>query len=88
MEFHWDHNKSESNRDKLGLDFAAIHEFDWATAVVHRSDRFQEERYTAIGYIGPGLRLWVVVFTPRGDTFRIISIRPASRQERDEYAKS
>ena len=67
MEFEWDANKSESNRASHGVDFTVISNFRWESSVIIRSDRFGEERYVALGYIGSDSRLWTIVYTPRGD---------------------
>ena len=51
--------------------------FGWDTAIVNPDDRNSEPRWVAYGFIG--VRLYVVVFTERGDNIRIISLRKANR---------
>ena len=60
--------------------------FEWATALIERSDRFQEVRYIATGYIGR--RLHRVVYTLRGESIRIISLRKANPREMRQYAEA
>ena len=86
MEYEWDIAKNRINLDKQRIDFPEIVNFEWNEAIVRRSDRFQEQRWRAIGYLGEGRH--VVVFTDRGDMRRIISIRKASNKERREYAQA
>jgi uncharacterized DUF497 family protein len=80
MRFEFDTHKSESNRDKHGIDFPA------ARTLWEDPDRIEipartedEPRLMVIGRIG--VRVWSTVITYRGDIVRIISVRPASRKE-------
>ena len=83
MNYEWDDVKNLSNFEKHGIDFEAVNRFEWATAITRRSDRHDEERWAAIGYIESLLHH--VVYTERGDNTRIISLRVASRIEREDY---
>ena len=83
MEYEWDAEKSEANVAAGRLDFKAVEHFDWDTAVVVPSRRGSEMRWTAIGFVCG--RLYHIVFTERGNTTRIISLRLASRRERSRY---
>ncbi len=85
-EYEWDEAKREENLRKHGVDFATMERFEWDTAVVERSDRHGEIRFTGVGYMGD--RLHQVVFTERGDTTRIISLRRAGVEERRRYAQT
>ena len=78
--------KNETNLVAGRPDFTIIEEFDWETAVVLPSHRGVETRWTALGLVGD--RLYHVVFTERGERTRIISLRLASRRERDRYVQS
>ncbi|MEO6784056.1 MAG: BrnT family toxin [Bradyrhizobium sp.] len=51
--------------------------------ILRRSDRNNEERWIAIGFLEN--RLIAVVFTRRADAFRIISARRARKNEESEY---
>ena len=81
--YEWDEAKRRGNWEKHGVDFESIVQFNWGTAMVERSDRYGEERYGGLGYIGN--RLHYVVFTERGDVVRIISLRSANAGERRKY---
>ncbi len=81
--YEWDENKRRENLDKHGVDFSAVYSFDWNTAsleVVFRNDEF---RFVGSGYIGE--RLYVIVFTERGNSRRIISLRKANSREVKRY---
>lgn len=69
-DYEWDEGKRRVNREKRGVDFAAIvgiGGFDWDGAVYNESPR----RWEATGYIG--YRLHFAVYTIRGGKRRIIS---------------
>ena len=85
MEYERDTAKNEANIAAGRLDFAAIEGFEWETAVIIPSHRSGEMRWAAIGLIGN--RLYHVVYTRRDDRRRIISLRRASRKERDRYVR-
>ncbi|MYC38355.1 MAG: BrnT family toxin [Chloroflexi bacterium] len=86
MKYDWDVSKNRINLEKHQIDFSEVVNFEWDEAIVRRSDRSQEQRWRAIGYLGK--RLHVVVFTDRGDVRRIISLRKAGNKERREYAQA
>lgn len=85
MPYEWDESKRRSNR-KHRIDFAAIHNFEWDSAVYEYDDRHHEPRIKATGFIG--LTLYTVIYTERGDNKRIISLRKASPTEITEYAQA
>ena len=86
MLYEWDESKRRDNIGKHGIDFERIYAFDWGTAVIEPSPRAGEMRYIGIGYIGD--RLHTVIYTERGTATRIISLRPASTNERNHYAQA
>lgn len=86
MTYEWDAAKSEANISAGRPDFAIIEEFDWETAMVIPSPRSGETRWAALGLVGD--RLYHVVFTERGNSTRIISLRLASRRERSRYVRA
>jgi uncharacterized protein len=69
-----------------GISFALAVEFDWTAALVLRSDRAGETRYMAMGEIAG--RLHVLVYTKRGQSLRIISLRRANKREVKRYEKT
>ena len=86
MIFEWDEDKNRINRKTHHISF------EYAARVwddERRIERFDlehsayEERWITIGLVN---NVVFVVFTYRGeDCIRLISARPATREERDEY---
>jgi uncharacterized protein len=85
--YEWDEAKRAANIAKHGVDFADASAFEWASALQRLDLRrdYGEARWQALGYIGE--HLFLLVFTPRGDRTRIISLRRANSIERDYYAE-
>jgi uncharacterized DUF497 family protein len=85
MKIVWDEPKRLANLDKHGLDFADLNEtfFDNALVVPSHNKR---RRWVAIGV---NIRGVVVVVFARlgGEGVSIISMRPASKDERKRYAE-
>ncbi|MFI8430705.1 MULTISPECIES: BrnT family toxin [Pseudomonas] len=81
----YDPAKDACNVEERGLPFALVRDFEWSTALILEDDRFGygKCRYRAMGYIG--VRLHVVVFTPRGDAVHVISLRKANKREVKNY---
>lgn len=84
MNFEFDVRKSEVNGSKHGIDFLA------AQALWDDPDRVEipartedEPRFLVIGRIGN--RMWSSVITYRGESVRIISVRPSRRKEIEIY---
>lgn len=81
MEFEWDEAKNRANREKHGFDFTfAIRIFDGPVRrTIDRRPR-DERRVIATGQVEG---LWItVIYTHRNSRYRIISARPARRNER------
>jgi hypothetical protein len=86
MEFEWDQNKSEKCFTERGFDFAyVIRAFFDPNRLVQRDKRYDygEKRYQLIGKIDE--RVFVVIYTPRKRTLRIISARKANTREVRHY---
>jgi uncharacterized DUF497 family protein len=86
VRFKWDPAKNRANVAKHGVDFAdavAVFEDEWALTRPDTEAR-GESRFVTLGQDGFS-RLLVVVFTERGSRVRIISARPAAKQERKSY---
>ena len=79
--YDWDAEKARANLDKHGVSFEAVEGFDWAGAIEAEDVRYDygEKRIQALGLIGD--RPHVLVYTRRGDTIRVISLRKANRRE-------
>ena len=81
--FEWDDEKSRRNLAKHGIDFDDAKEVFYGPVIIRQSNRGNEERWVAVGYLEN--RLVAVVFTRRGDVIRIISARRARKNEEREY---
>jgi hypothetical protein len=85
MKIVWDEPKRLANLDKHGLDFADLNETFFDNALVIPS-RDKSRRWIAIGVNIRGVI--VVVFTRLGrEGVSIVSMRPASHNERKLYAE-
>lgn len=85
MTYQWDSDKAIANLRKHGIDFAdAVVILSDDLAITVQDERFDEERFITIGMDGLG-RVLVVVYTWRGNNIRLISARPATRQECRQY---
>ena len=80
MDFEFDPDKSATNFKKHGIDFVEAQEL-WED-----SDRLLvpartqgEERYILVGKMGR--KHWSAIFTYRGESVRIISVRRARKEE-------
>lgn len=82
MDFEWDEAKSDACFRERGFDFAYVMGAFFDPDHVIRADTrhsYGESRYTLTGKIEH--RLFVVAFTPRKGTIRIISARKANQRE-------
>jgi uncharacterized DUF497 family protein len=78
MEFEWDEAKNEANRLKHGFDFATASRGPVREARDPRP--WSEQRIVATGLVEG--RFITVAYTLRQERCRIISARPARRNER------
>ena len=85
MHYEWDEGKRAETLLHRGIDVASMEYFDWDTAMHRPSDRYGEIRWSSIGLIGN--RLYRVVWTERGQTVRIISLRKANAREALRYVE-
>ena len=85
MKIDFDSDKNKANIAKHGVDMAAAAGFDFDTAKTWLDTRqnYGEDRTVALGFIAA--RLHVLVFTMRGRTVRVISLRKANHKERKAY---
>jgi len=79
--YSWTPAKRASNIAKHGVDFTAVEDCDWETALVEADTRwaYGKVRLRAIGSIGE--RLYVLIYTIRTTSTWIISLRRASNKE-------
>lgn len=86
MNFEWDEGKNDTCYRERGFDFAyAAFAFADPNRIIQQDTRhiYGENRYLLIGRIDG--RLFVLVYTPRGDVIRIISARKANSREAMRY---
>ena len=86
MQFQYDAAKAAENVRKHGVSFAdaeGVFE-DPLALTIDDPDARDERRYVAIG-LGSSGELLVVVYTERGEEWRVISARRATRKERKAY---
>lgn len=90
MNFAWDPRKAAANLRKHGIAFEEAATVFRDTLSVTGSDpdhSVGERRFITFGLANTG-RLIVVSHTDDGPTIRIISARPATRQERKLYEEA
>jgi uncharacterized DUF497 family protein len=87
MRYSHDPKKLAANVANHQVWFHEAELFEWETALVavDSRKRYGETRFLAQGLIGE--RLFVMVFTLRETTVRIISLRKANLREVRRYAK-
>jgi uncharacterized DUF497 family protein len=82
----WDEAKRRSNLEKHGLDFRDAHlVHDNPEKCTYESSRKGERRLLDLAFAMVKGRLLALVYTERGGDVRVISFRPASREEREQY---
>ncbi len=86
MKIEFDPDKDEANKKKHGVSLA------FAANVMADSHRVEildlrfdygEERWAVFGMVER--RVWICVYTPRGETCRVISVRKANDRETKQY---
>lgn len=88
MDIEWDEKKSIWNKAKRGISFAEAEPVFLDPYALSRYDAdhsvIEEQRYIRIGWVDAGIV--VVVYTDRpGTRRRMISVRKATRKEREAY---
>jgi len=86
MQIEFDTNKRDKTLAERGLDFARVAEVFSGRNLTRRDDRidYGEERFMTAGWLDG--RIVLVVWTPRGDAHRIISMRKANERESKKLA--
>ncbi len=83
MDFEFDAAKDRKNRANHGVSLAVdrlVIENEIACIPDQRMD-YGEERWISFGFVGE--RLFVRVYAMRGETCRLISVRPATKAEHE-----
>ncbi|MEW6663813.1 MAG: BrnT family toxin [Thermodesulfobacteriota bacterium] len=85
MEIEYNLEKDARNTEERGISFAEAERFEWGSALIipDRRRDYGEPCYRAFGFIDE--RLHALVFTPRKESIRIISLRRANRREVIRY---
>ncbi len=86
MEFEWDTNKSNANKEKHGIDFETA-KYLWLdkNRIEIQAPYPVENRYIVIGKHRN--KLWTAIYTMRGKLIRIISVRRSRKKEEKLYDK-
>lgn len=86
MNFEWDANKCSANKAKHGIDFDTAKNIwlDENRIEIHAPHPI-ENRRIMIGKHDN--KLWTAIFTIRGDSIRIISVRRSRKKEEMLYEK-
>ena len=89
MNFEWDEAKNRANIRKHGFHFAEAEEMFRGVMLVRPDTRedYEEKRWIGIGMI-QGRFAFVAFVECANDTIRIISLRKADHEEREEYEKA
>ncbi|NQW02174.1 MAG: BrnT family toxin [Rhodospirillales bacterium] len=86
MQIEFDNDKDAANQDKhhVSLSFGrqVLADTNRLDILDVRFD-YAEERFVSYGMVNE--RIWVCVFTQRGDTCRVISVRKANDRETKRY---
>lgn len=83
MKFEWDETKNFSNLDKHGLTLSEAQHM-WEGRVLEiDSTQPGEPRKLAIGKISG--KFWTAIFTRRGESIRIISVRRCRDNKKNLY---
>lgn len=86
MQIEFDTDKRNKTLAERGLDFARAAEIFAARHYTMEDLRedYSEPRYITVGKLDD--RMVVMVWTPRGEVHRIISMRKANEREQQRYA--
>jgi uncharacterized DUF497 family protein len=87
MKITCDPNKREITMNDRGIDFADAALVFSGTTLDFQDDRkdYGETRIITVGYLQS--RMMIVVWTPRGDTRHIISMRKANEREQTRFGQ-
>ena len=87
MDIEFDPAKDKANKAKHGVSLARAAELDWSRAISRIDDRFDygEERLQVLAHMGDNLYVAVLTWRGGGRVARIISLRRASKKEREYY---
>jgi len=88
MKFEYDENKSQTNKEKHGIDFVDAQNLwkDENALIITANIVDDEVRYALISvYVN---KCYTAIFTLRDETYRIISVRRCRKNEERNYEKN
>jgi uncharacterized protein len=87
MKFEFDPLKSKTNKSKHGIDFAAAQELWRDEGRLEVPLPFADEsRWLLVARLNG--KAWAAVFTRRGENIRLISVRRARDDEKEQYEQN
>jgi uncharacterized protein len=88
MQTEFDQAKDAANLSKHGVSLSLASELDWDAALVWVDDRFKYDEMRMIALAPKAETLYYVAFAERGEIYRIISLRRATRHEVKYYVEN
>jgi len=87
MDITYDPSKDGANIAKPGMSFQLAEVIDWSAVLSYVDTRRDYMEVREVGFAPIGTRLYCVVFTQRGETMHVISLRKANDRKVRNYAK-
>lgn len=87
MNITFDRSKDESNIAKHGVSLSLATQLEWSDVMCKPDTRRDYGEVREIGYGVIDDRLYCVVFTQRGDSMHVISLRKANSREVKHYVE-
>ena len=87
VEFEWDAEKYATNLRKHGVKFEEAAEVFFDPLSIYDNVSIEEERREYVLGFSYSAKILFVVFVERGVRTRIVSARPATSQESNDYAE-
>ena len=88
MQFSYDEAKNKSNVQKHGVALSEAKLLEWDLLISSHNARRDYGEVRTVGFTLIADRLYCVVFTGRGDTRHIISLRKANNREKAYYVSN
>ena len=88
MQFSYDEAKNKTNVQKHGVALSEAKLLEWDLLISTHDARRDYGEVRTVGFTLIADRLYCVVFTDRGDTRHIISLRKANNREKAHYVSN
>ena len=88
MQFSYDEAKNKTNVQKHGVSLDEAKLLEWDLLISTHDARRDYGEVRTVGFTLIADRLYCVVFTDRGDTRHIISLRKANNREKAYYVSN